>query len=240
MSSTIGTRKVNKKGRSTGRLKSHTRLQIIGQFVHHTREMLESPAWRVLSHSALRLLSRIEIEHLKHGGVENGRLPVTFDDFEEYGIHRHSIAPAIRECEALGFIEITQRGVAANAEFRSPHYYRLTYLNALAREPATHEWREIATKEEADMRARFARNTRAEKQKPSGGKRQLPVAEFTTETHGLPVAESTTTVSVRNPPLLSISWEETPAWGTPTLTEMSWAEYLQLSCPLVSRPTSIH
>ena len=239
MSSTIGTRKVNKKGRSTGRFKTHDRLRIVGQFLHHTRDMLESAPWRVLSHSALRLLNRIEIEHLKHGGVENGRLPVTFDDFEEYGIHRHSIAPAIRECEALGFIEITQRGIAGNAEFRSPHHYRLTFLNALAREPATHEWRKIETKEEAEIRARVARNTRPEKQKPSGGKRQISVAEFTTETPGVPVAESTTTVSVRNPPLLSISWEERPGWNTPTLTEMSWAEYLGMSCPLASRTALI-
>ena len=69
--------------------------------------MIKSPAWSVLSLSARRVLDRIEIEHADHGGYDNGRLPVTYDDFEHYGIHRHSIAAAIRETVALGFAEIT-------------------------------------------------------------------------------------------------------------------------------------
>jgi len=39
-------------------------------------------------------------------GNINGRLPVTFGNFKKYCIDRQSIAPAIRECEALGFVEI--------------------------------------------------------------------------------------------------------------------------------------
>jgi hypothetical protein len=42
-------------------------------------EMLESPAYRALSLSAHRALSRIEIELAHHGGKDNGKLPVTFD-----------------------------------------------------------------------------------------------------------------------------------------------------------------
>ena len=102
------------------------RNSIDGQFAAHTIEMIRSPAWSVLSLSARRVLDRIEIEHAYHGGNENGRLPVTYDDFECYGIHRHSIAAAIRETVALGFAEITERGRAGNAEFRSPHKFRLT------------------------------------------------------------------------------------------------------------------
>ena len=41
---------------------------------------------------------------MQHGGVENGKLPVRFDDFEAYGISEKSVAPAIREVEALGFV----------------------------------------------------------------------------------------------------------------------------------------
>jgi hypothetical protein len=69
--------------------------------------MLESPAYRVLSRAARMVLDRIEIEHMHHGGRENGNLPVTYNDFVVYGIHRHGISPAIRESQALGFIEIT-------------------------------------------------------------------------------------------------------------------------------------
>jgi hypothetical protein len=42
-------------------------------------------------------LSRIEIEHAHHGGAVNGALPVTYEHFIEYGLHRRMIAPAIRE-----------------------------------------------------------------------------------------------------------------------------------------------
>ena len=76
------------------------RNSIDGQFAYHTIEMIKSPAWSVLSLSARRVLDRLEIEHAHHGGNDNGRLPVTYDDFECYGIHRHSIAAAIRETVA--------------------------------------------------------------------------------------------------------------------------------------------
>ncbi len=81
------------------------RSRIGEQFAIRTRSMLESSAYRVLSQSAYRLISRIELELCQHGGQENGKLPVTNEDFCEYGIHHGSIAPAIREAEALGFVE---------------------------------------------------------------------------------------------------------------------------------------
>jgi len=100
-----------------------------GQFNRRFTEMLESPAYWVLSLSARRVLSRIEIEHAHHGGKqeENGKLPVTYADFESYGVHHASIRPAISELEALGFIEITRHGRAGNVEFHTPNLFRLTY-----------------------------------------------------------------------------------------------------------------
>jgi hypothetical protein len=163
--------------------------------------MLRSPAWSVLSLSARRVLDRIEIEHADHGGNDNGRLPVTYDDFECCGIHRHSIAAAIREIAALGFAEITERGRAGNAEFRSPHKFRLTYLH-VGRAPPTNEWQRIKTVEEAQALARAARRKAPQKTKVqwrktpnvSGGnrhrKRQFHGAETTTTGLG---ADSTTT-----------------------------------------------
>jgi hypothetical protein len=99
------------------------RPKIGGPYVPHTRELIESLAWRALSLSARRLLDRIELEHLRHSGKDNGRLPITFDQFVDYGIHRHAIAPAMRECEALGLLQVTERGCAGNAEFCSPNYF---------------------------------------------------------------------------------------------------------------------
>jgi hypothetical protein len=136
------------------------RTQIAGQFAAHRIDMLCSPAWRVLSLSARRVLDRLEIEHADHGGAENGRLPVTYDDFYRYGIHRHAIGPAIRELVALGFVEITEAGRAGNAEFRKPNVFRLTYLNTKV--GPTDEWQKI-TENEAEAIARAARSSTASK-----------------------------------------------------------------------------
>jgi hypothetical protein len=56
--------------------------------------MLRSPAYCALSLSARRILDRLEIELADHGGADNGKLPVTYDDFVRYGLHRHAIYPA--------------------------------------------------------------------------------------------------------------------------------------------------
>jgi hypothetical protein len=135
--------------------------------------MLHSPAWRALSLSARRILDRPEIEHATHGGAENGRLPVSYEQFHQYGIHRHSIAPAIREVVALGFAEITQAGRAGNAEFRSPNYFRLTYLHT--KDPPTDEWKRIG-EEEAEALARAARSASAPvPEKAKSQCRKMPV-----------------------------------------------------------------
>jgi hypothetical protein len=111
--------------------------------------MLESPAWKTLSLSGLRVLFRVEIELAHHGGEDNGKLPVTYADFEAYGIHRHSIAPAIREAVALGFLRITEVGRAGDAEWRRSHRFELTYRSD--------EWRRIRTSEDAERSADEAR-----------------------------------------------------------------------------------
>jgi len=73
------------------------RNSINDQWSARRREMLESPANRVLSQSAHRAISRIELELCYHGGNDNGQLPITFENFIDYGIDRASVAPALRE-----------------------------------------------------------------------------------------------------------------------------------------------
>ncbi len=108
------------------------------------------------------MLDRIEIEFASHGGTTNGRLPIPYDDFERYGIHRHAIAPAIRECVALGFIEVTEAGRAGNAEYRKPNLFRLTCRHT-DNGPATNEWQRIKTVEQAHELARAARKPQKKK-----------------------------------------------------------------------------
>ena len=72
---------------------------------------------------AVSIMDRIAIELAHHGGNDNGKLPVTYNQFVEYGLHRHAIGPAIREGEALGLFFVTERGRANAGEFRSPSSY---------------------------------------------------------------------------------------------------------------------
>jgi hypothetical protein len=180
------------------------RTQIGGQFAPLLIDMLRSPAWRVLSLSARRVLNRLEIELAEHGGTDNGRLPTTYDDFERYGIHRHAIAPAIREAVALGFLELTEAGRAGNAEFRRPNRFRLTYRHSAHAEP-THEWKTIDTDEQATHLAAAARAASSGKLENqwrktpafNGGNRHRKAkfkgAETATTSHG---SESATTLDI--------------------------------------------
>ena len=120
--------------------------------------MMRSPAYRSLSLSGHRILARVEIELASHGGRDNGKLPVTFADFEEFGVHQMAIAPGIREACALGLLEVTRRGAGGHGEFRTPNLFRLPYLPAYGKGP-THEWRRIKTIEKAEQIARKVRRT---------------------------------------------------------------------------------
>jgi hypothetical protein len=151
-------------GRSTGRHRRQRHSKIEGAFSIRRIEMLESPAYRVLSLSAHRVLARLEIEHANHGGNDNGHLPVTYEHFEEYGMDRHAIASAIRECVILGFVVITRPGRAGNAEFRIPTLYRLTYRHTKDAAP-TEDWRKVETIAAAQVLARAARRPAPSKPK---------------------------------------------------------------------------
>jgi hypothetical protein len=141
---------------------SKRRNRIGGQFSARPIDMLESPAFRALSRSAHMVIARIEVELAHHGGNDNGRLPVTTDDFVRYGMHRSSVAPAIREAEALGFIRITERGRGGNAEHRTPNRFFLTFAHGRDSRatPPTHDWRRVEKLEEAEQ---IALGARAEK-----------------------------------------------------------------------------
>jgi hypothetical protein len=139
-----------------------------GQFSGRLIEMMESAAWRALSLAGRRVIDRVEIEHGHHGGTDNGKLPVTFDQFCEYGLHRHSIAPGMREAVALGFLEVTHKGRAGNAEHRAPNLFRLTYRPSEGVQgDGSHEWRSIKSIEEAEEIAAAARKAKSKKKTKS-------------------------------------------------------------------------
>ena len=139
-------------------MKRRRKTTIGGQFVPRLIEMLEAPAYKALSLSGHRVLARLEIEHGHHGGTDNGRLPVTYADFERYGIERKSIAPALREVQALGFARITERGRPSKSDFgHHPNLFELTYIHGPHGEEPTHEWKRYKSLDEAINVAQQAR-----------------------------------------------------------------------------------
>jgi hypothetical protein len=89
-------------------------------------EMMRSDAWHDMSINGRRMLDLLEIEHLAHGGYENGNLVMTYDQFVAGGIRRGSIFATIAELERLGWIEVSRGGLRGFA--RSwPHRFRLTH-----------------------------------------------------------------------------------------------------------------
>ena len=136
---------------------------IARQFAALPIAMLESPAMRVLTLAERRALDRIEIEHAHHGGADNGKLPITYVDFERFGLHPNAVAPSLRALVALGFVEITRKGYGGAAEVRAPSLYRITYRpawDATRRDgDGTHDYLAIKTVEEAEAVARRARSS---------------------------------------------------------------------------------
>jgi DNA-binding PadR family transcriptional regulator len=137
------------------------RTQIAGAFVARPRQLIDSPVMAAMSQAAFRALNRIESEHLAQGGAENGRLIITFSDFEWAGLHPNMIAPALRELEALGLIETTRKGYGGAAAMRAPSTYRLTYVAAWnARRSdgtGTHDYLKFGSEADAETAAKAAR-----------------------------------------------------------------------------------
>jgi hypothetical protein len=134
---------------------------IARQFAARPIEMLEGPAMRILTLAERRALDRIEIEYAHHGGADNGKLPITYTDFERFGLHPNVVAPSLRALVSLGFVEITRKGYGGAAEARAPSLYRLTYRpawDATRRDgDGTHDYLAITTVEEAEAIAKTAR-----------------------------------------------------------------------------------
>jgi hypothetical protein len=82
---------------------------------------------------------------MNHAGLENGRLEVTYLDFEAYGCRPMSIKKAIEELVAAGLIEIARRGRRCyGQDHGAPTEYRLTWLPVGTEtdfQPATNQWK---------------------------------------------------------------------------------------------------
>lgn len=120
------------------------------------QEMMESPSWRAMRLAARKVLDRLMIEHQAHAGRENGSLITTYSDFASFGVRRPSIAPAIDELEALGFIDVVHRGGSAYADFRNPSHYALAWIDRKDGTPPTNRWKTFETVADARSAVRMA------------------------------------------------------------------------------------
>lgn len=113
-----------------------------------TGELINSLAWRSMSVNCLKLTLRLLLEHINHGGLENGRLVCTYKDFQEYGLTRNKIRPAIEEADFLGLVK-HQRGERVFAK-NQPNSYRLTFYGTSEVRDPTNEWKGV-TEEKVEV-----------------------------------------------------------------------------------------
>lgn len=124
-------------------------------FVPHRLEMLRSPAWQSMPRPLYKIIERLEIEHLAHGGQENGHLYVPFSQFERYGVSKRRIRRLLELGQDLGLVEVLRDPSATNWDIRPPNAYRLTYVPARSQRLPTDEWRSISKERAATLLERY-------------------------------------------------------------------------------------
>lgn len=101
-------------GRSSGRTRlygtSAKRWKFDEGFIGEPMSLLESPGYRALNFPALKILGFLKLEHVRHGGTENGRLMAPYRQLEALGISARKIKPALVMLEAFGIIALTSNG----------------------------------------------------------------------------------------------------------------------------------
>jgi hypothetical protein len=125
-------------------------------FIQLSVKLLESTALRSLDRYGHLMLSRLQVEHCRHAGKENGWLAVTYNQFVEWGVPRRAIKPTINHLVRVGLLVVERRG-RGHAGDGEPSLYRLTYLKSkfvpVAGSPyylePTNDWEKFETKTKA-------------------------------------------------------------------------------------------
>jgi hypothetical protein len=151
--------------------------RVAGHFTTIPASLFASTAYQVLSHTALRIFALMAAAEADvHSG--DGRVGLSYDNFVERGIHRHAVAPALRELEAVGAAKRVWKGHGGeNAASSSVSFYRLTTYASDAPqaflEPITRE--EWITRLDAARKAKDLHHSHNGKQKSKIGLRIAPV-----------------------------------------------------------------
>jgi hypothetical protein len=149
-------RKTDAKGRSTGQLVHFAgrakRWKLEGQFIPHTLDMRESPGFRALTMPARRVLDFLELEHLRHGGAENGNLLAPYAQLVTWGVTKRDIAPAIATLVRFGFIRRTEHGQRLGGRPNATRY-ALTWLPTSDGQLPTEDFRKVSRSDVLDWEA---------------------------------------------------------------------------------------
>lgn len=137
-----------------------------------TVDFMSSVAFRSLSVNASRAIMRLVIEHCAHGGLHNGQLIVTHQQFKAYGVSGEYVADAIDELAFKGLVRI-RRG-RAGAGTSHPNVYRLTWLGDREGAPPTNEWMRC-TEAVANTWSVTIRKQQADKRGAVGRKKKTPL-----------------------------------------------------------------
>jgi hypothetical protein len=143
-----------------------------------TLAMVESPAWRALPSGARTVIERIEIEHMKHAGTQNGKLPVTYGDFEAHGADRSAIRLYISIAVTLGFIDVTEEGHCGAGDTRRAARYALTWIDRHDGAPRSNRWRKFETLADAKKAIEQAKDSfRAQGGRPRSRRLRVVAAQ---------------------------------------------------------------
>ena len=122
-----------------------------GNFIQLYHEMVNSPAWLCMGASTMRVYIAMRSAFNK---FNNGDISATLNGMKAHGVRSSAtLAKALRELEALGFIDKTrQGGIAAGGKICS--LYRFTdeevfEQKGLSYMSATNEWKLIRNKAHA-------------------------------------------------------------------------------------------
>jgi hypothetical protein len=131
-----------------------------GNWDWHTIMLKLSLAWRGRSSRLIQLIEFLEVENLRHAGLENGRLLAPFAQLEAWGMRRETLKQTIREGVERKLIAITGGGTDIETGKRLPHLYRLTYSPTIGT-PPTDEWKQYRAHQSAKDPKRIEQAKRA-------------------------------------------------------------------------------
>ena len=126
------------------------------------RELLLSDAWRSLGINGRRFIDFLFIEHMGHGGRENGRLKAPYRQLEDRGVGARHLADTIRDVEVRGLVDCHRGGR------RVATTYALTWFRLHDGTPPSNRWRDFRDPTLAPLPTPKSRNL------PVEGKVDLP------------------------------------------------------------------